>query len=99
MKLGFLELQLQGGFPLRRLFARQLAATSNTGEEDTKLPFAESLKRGASIERSAGTEIGEQLLACANPLNLNVTYSGCSGHLSQMLSRVEPERHWSLVQF
>lgn len=93
VELRSLELELQGGFPLGRLFARQLAATSNTGEEDTELPFAESLKGSASIKRNAGAEICEKLLTCAKPLNLNVTYSLCSGHLNQMLSRVRAECH------
>lgn len=84
MELGSLEFELQCGFPLRGLFARQLAAASNTGEEDTELAFAESLKGSASIKRSAGAEICEKFLTCAKPLNLNVTYSLCSGHLNQM---------------
>jgi hypothetical protein len=93
IELRALELELQGGFPLRRLFTRKLAATGNTSEEDTELSFAEGLKRSASIERSARAEVCEKFLACANPLDLNVTYSLCRGHLSQMLRRVSAESH------
>jgi len=99
MKLGFLGLQLQRGFPLRALLARQLAATGHTGEAVAELSFAEGLKRSASIKRGARPEVCEEFLVCAKPLNLNVAYSLCSGHLFQMLRLVGAECHWSLGQF